>query len=149
MYNFELESNKDIYCLRSFKLPNLNCKVMFIQINKHKTAQYFLQIFQCSTMLIYTFCKICERKCKHEIVFVTKIKTKQFQVRTCIRNLTKNLNNLTNCILLWKNWRKYGSVSYSFSCIISQLFCIIIFKSKIFVMVAAWGLVIQYVHGSN
>ena len=29
-------------------------------------------------------CKICKCKCEHEIVFVTKIQTKQFQVCTCV-----------------------------------------------------------------
>ena len=103
-------------------LDHLNCKVTFIQLNKQKTAQYFLQNFQYSTMWIYTFCKICEHKCKHDIVLVLVTKKKN-QAPTSIRKSSKHLNNLTNCILIWKNWRKYGSVSYSFSCKISQLFC--------------------------
>ena len=37
-------------------------------------------MFSSTTMLIYAFCKIC----KHEITFVTKIKTKQFQVRNFV-----------------------------------------------------------------
>ena len=31
--------------------------------------------------------KICKRKFEHEIVFVTKIKTKQFQVRKLYKNM--------------------------------------------------------------
>ena len=45
--------------------------------------------FQSTTMSIDMFCKICKHKCKREIVFVTKIKTKQFQVRTCIPKTVK------------------------------------------------------------
>ena len=35
-----------------------------VKLNKYETDLYFLQNFQCMTMLILAFCKICE----HEIV---------------------------------------------------------------------------------
>ena len=61
-------------------------------------------------MLIYAFCKICER----EIVLVTKIKSNQnnFKFTRAFANLTKHVRNLTNCCI---TVRKYESVSYSFS----------------------------------
>ena len=37
-----------------------------VQLNEYETDLYFLQNFQCTTILIHTFCKICE----HEIAFV-------------------------------------------------------------------------------
>ena len=42
-------------------------KIIVLQLNEYKTDQYFLQNFQCTTMLIYAFCKIWERG----IVFVS------------------------------------------------------------------------------
>ena len=48
-----------------------------VQLNKYETDRYFLQNFQCTTMLIHEFCKICD----HEIVLQEcKSKQKQFQV---------------------------------------------------------------------
>jgi hypothetical protein len=48
-----------------------------VQLNKYETDRYFLQNFQCKTMLIPRLCKICE----HEIVLQEcKSKQKQFQV---------------------------------------------------------------------
>ena len=69
-----------------------------IQLNEYKTDLYFPQNFQWTTMLIYAFFKICEQKCEREIVFVTKIKTKQFQVQcsVCVyplENLQKSKQN--------------------------------------------------------
>ena len=54
------------------------------QLNEHETDRYFLQNFQCMTLLIDAFCKIFE----HEIVLQEcKSKRKQFQVhnscKTC------------------------------------------------------------------
>ena len=47
------------------------------QLNEHETDRYFLQNFQCMTLLIDAFCKIFE----HEIVLQEcKSKRKQFQV---------------------------------------------------------------------
>ena len=61
-------------------------------------------------MLIHTFCKICE----HEIVFVLICSTARtisgsqlLQNRWIIKQTV---------VLLWKYWRKYESVSYSFGC---------------------------------
>ena len=58
--------------------------LIIIQLNKYETGLYFLQNFQCTTMLIPAFCKICE----HEIVLQEcKSKQKQFHVhnsyKTC------------------------------------------------------------------
>ena len=48
-----------------------------VQLNEYETDRYFLQNFQCMTLLIHAFCKICE----HEIVLQEgKSKQKQFQV---------------------------------------------------------------------
>ena len=44
---------------------------MPVQLNEYETDPYFLQNFQCTTMLIHTFCKIFE----HEIVFVLIFRT--------------------------------------------------------------------------
>ena len=41
-----------------------------VQLNKCGTDPYFLQNFQCKTMFISVFCKICELNTEHEIVFV-------------------------------------------------------------------------------
>ena len=41
-----------------------------VQLNKFKTDSYFLQNFQCTTMFISAFCKICELNTECEIVFV-------------------------------------------------------------------------------
>ena len=41
-----------------------------VQLNKCKTDPYFLQNFQCTTMFIYAFCKICELNTEHGIIFV-------------------------------------------------------------------------------
>ena len=38
-------------------------------------------------MLIYAFCKSCEPEAEHEIVFVTEVKQKKFQVQ--VRNSYK------------------------------------------------------------
>ena len=35
----------------------------------------FLKKFQCTTMLIYAFCKICEYECEGDIVFVLIFRT--------------------------------------------------------------------------
>ena len=41
-----------------------------VQLNKYETDPYFLQNFQCTTMFISAFCKICELNTECEIVFV-------------------------------------------------------------------------------
>ena len=51
--------------------------IVWVQLNKYETDRYFLQNFQCTTMLIHEFCKICD----HEIVLQEcKSKQKQLQV---------------------------------------------------------------------
>ena len=39
-----------------------------VQLNKCETDPYFLQNFQCTTMFISTFCKICELNTEREII---------------------------------------------------------------------------------
>ena len=41
-----------------------------VQLNEYETDPYFLQNFQCTTMFISAFYKICEINTEHEIVFV-------------------------------------------------------------------------------
>ena len=41
-----------------------------LQLKKFETNPYFLQNFQCTTMFISAFCKICELNTEREIVFV-------------------------------------------------------------------------------
>ena len=41
-----------------------------VQLNKCETDPYFFQNFQCTTMFISAFCKICELNTEREIVFV-------------------------------------------------------------------------------
>ena len=90
------------------QLPSL------IQLNKFETNQYFLQNFQCTT--IHVFCKICEP----EIGFVYFLRVNfcfDFFRTISSSQLLQNMWIIKQTgILLWKNWRKYGSVSYSFSC---------------------------------
>ena len=60
------------YCTRAIITRSW---LLTIQLNKYETDRYVLQNFQCTTMLIYEFCKICD----HEIVFKEcKSKQKQF-----------------------------------------------------------------------
>ena len=45
--------------------------LLLVQLNEYETDPYFLQLFQSNTavcLIIYMFCKICERKCEPEIV---------------------------------------------------------------------------------
>jgi hypothetical protein len=79
-----------------------------VQLNKYETDQYFLQNFQCTTMLIHEFCKICDR----EIVLQEcKSKQKQLQVPNSYKT-RKNSNNLL--YNFGKIKEKYGLVLYSF-----------------------------------
>ena len=61
-----------------------------VQLNEYETDQYFLQTFQCTTLLIHAFCKICE----HEIVLQEgKSKQKQFQVQVHNSYKTREQSN--------------------------------------------------------
>ena len=50
---------------------------ILVQLNKCETGPYFLQNFQCTTMFISVYCKICELntelKTEHEIVFAADV----------------------------------------------------------------------------
>ena len=88
-----------------------------VQLNKFELDQYFLQNFQCTTMLIHAFCKIC----KPEIVFVYFLSVNFcfdfFRTISGSQLLQNTWIIKQTGVLLWKNWRKYGCVSYWFSCI--------------------------------
>ena len=58
------------YCQNSNVSFSLKLKEIQLQLNKCETGPYFLQNFQCTTMFISTFYKICEINSEHEIVFV-------------------------------------------------------------------------------
>ena len=72
-------------------------------LNKWETDWHFLQNFQCTTILIYAFCKICER----EFIFVyfcgsffVLMFLEQFQFHSSYKT-SKSWNKL---VLIWKNW---------------------------------------------
>ena len=44
-----------------------------IQLNKCETGPYFLQNFQCTTMFISSYCKICELNTERESVFAADV----------------------------------------------------------------------------
>ena len=46
-------------------------RISHIQLNKCETDPYFLQKFQCKTMVISAFCKIYELNIEQEVVFVS------------------------------------------------------------------------------
>ena len=88
-------------------------------LNEYDTGWYFLQNFQCTIMLIHAFCKICE----HEIVFVLICSTGRTGRTISGSQLLQNTWIIKQTVIfLWKYWRKYGSVWYSFSC--NQIFFI-------------------------
>ena len=45
----------------------------YVQLNKCETGPYFLQNFQCTTMFISAYCKICELNTEREIVFAADV----------------------------------------------------------------------------
>ena len=65
---------------------------------------------QCATMLIHRFCKSCE----HEIVFVLIYRTNRTMSGSQLLQKAWIIKKFV--VLLWKNWQKYESDSYSFSC---------------------------------
>ena len=105
-----------LHCTAENPLPLPN---FLVQLNEYETDQYFLQTFQSNTtvcLIIHAFCKIWER----EIVFVLicriarTISGSQLLQNTWIIKQT--------VVLLWKLWKKYQSISYSFSCTYLLLF---------------------------
>ena len=52
-----------------------NLKVCNLELNENETDGYFLQNFQCTTMLIQVFCMICD----HEIV-LTRVQIKTITI---------------------------------------------------------------------
>ena len=64
---FEVSQYFAIELKHIMKRPNTSTSPrtnILLQLNKYETDRYFLQNFQCATMLIHEFCKICD----HEIV---------------------------------------------------------------------------------
>ena len=86
-----------------------------VQLNEFETDRYFPQSFQYKAMLIHAFCEICKR----EIVFGLlswAIFCFDFFRTISGSQLLQNMWIIKQTVvLLWKNLRKYGSVSYSFS----------------------------------
>ena len=82
----------------------VNVKLFFtlvfkLQLNRCETDLYFLQNFQCTTMLIYAFCKSCEHGCEPEIVQknqnkkrLKKVNKNNFTFTTMFETLTKSVN---------------------------------------------------------
>ena len=98
-----------------FESPGMSLhSITYVQLNKYETDLYFLQNFQSNTTacsIIQVFCK----NYKREIVFVLICRT----ARTISGSqLLQNKRIIKQTVLLlWKFWRKYGSISYPFSCI--------------------------------
>ena len=62
------ESNRTYFLRQRLIFRIIYLRVL--QLNKCETDPYFLQNFQCTTMFISPFCKICELNTEREIVFV-------------------------------------------------------------------------------
>jgi hypothetical protein len=91
----------------------MNFKEIGVQLNEYETDPYFLQNFQSNTtvcFIIHVFCKSCEPEI---VLAVLQIQTKTI---SCLQTLQKTWIIKQIVVLLWKFWRKYGSVSYLFSC---------------------------------
>ena len=82
--------------------------IVDVQLILNECDRYFLQNFQCITILISAFCKIWE----HKIVFVYFLGS--FSGSQLLQNMKIMQQTL---VLLWKKGKKYVSVSYSFRCI--------------------------------
>ena len=84
-----------------------------IQLNEYETDPCFLQNFQSNTticLIIHVFCKSCEPDI---VLAVLQIKTKTISRS---QTLQKVWIIKQTVVLLWRFLRKYGSVSYLFSC---------------------------------
>ena len=44
-----------------------------VQLNKFETGPFFLHNFQCTTMFISLYCKVCELSTEHESVFASDV----------------------------------------------------------------------------
>ena len=88
-------------------------KLNHLQLNKYETEPYFLQFFQSNTtvcLIIHAFCKVYER----EIAFVLICRTGRTISGSQLLQNTWIIKQTV--VLFWKNWKKCGSFSYSFSC---------------------------------
>ena len=84
-------------------------------------------------MLIHAFCKICEP----EIIFVYFLRVDFcfdfFRTISGSQLLQNTWIIKQTSVLLWKNWRKYGCVSYSFSSMLLKSFSLkLLFLKSIF-----------------
>ena len=75
-------------------------------------------------LFINVFCKSCELE---PVLAVLQIKTKTISRSQSWQNAWIIKQTV---VLLWTFWRKYGSVSYLFSCI-STYFCLLWFSNNI------------------
>ena len=108
-----------------------------LQLNKYETDPDFPQIFQSNTsvcLIISVFCKSCEPICEPEIVLKTFAADFQANPTDISCKIFRTISGSLSCsvfssqilqntgiikqtdVLLWKIWRRYGSVSYLFSC---------------------------------
>jgi hypothetical protein len=73
---------------------------VILQLNKCETGPYFFQNFQCTTMFISAYCKICELNIERESVFAVDVSgvslesqlqifLEQFQVHKWVRSSYK------------------------------------------------------------
>jgi hypothetical protein len=76
---------------------------LFVQLNKCETHLYFLQNFQCTTILIYSFCKSCEYGCELKIVFVYFLESIFVLIFFNNFRFAKYLDNQTNCHIALEN----------------------------------------------
>ena len=81
-----------------------------VQLNKFETDPYLLQNFQCMTMFISAFCKICELNTEGEIVFALILKVISYRCNFRFTNgfaiLTKYRHNQTNGRITLENLKK-------------------------------------------
>ena len=85
----------------SYKAPANSHKIFMVQLNKCETDPYSFRNFQCMTMFISVFCKICELNTEPEIVFVLISVDSQgdmcnFRFTNGFTTLTQHGNNQTN-----------------------------------------------------
>ena len=66
-------------------------KDFLLQLNKCETGRYFLQNFQCTTMFISAYCKICELKI--ELESEPEIVQKKLQLTFRLTPLKVSCNN--------------------------------------------------------
>ena len=105
---------------RSF--PVNNWLQWILQLNKHETAPYLIQLshnltLDCLLISVFYLFLTVFAWCDHKIVL--QIKTKQFYdhiMQKLVKTGKYTEINKQSIVKFWLNWRKYRYVSYSFSC---------------------------------